>query len=249
MLGRLTRLLRAAVRRFRNKDDFDWPNYTKIYSQALDGKDSVGITLILHHSQFSIKEGKLNLNPGVPPLHPNHKLIYEAAYRLQPNSVLEVGFGGGYHLVNLARLLPDADIHGCDLLESQLQLAVSRYPDLTARAKLFVHDITKSPPPVKVDLVFTQTVVMHIQKDQRHLNALRNIFHASSKYVLLMENWSSHNFFADIKKVSQEASFPWKALYMYFIDDRKQQILVVLSNTKIDGLQALTRNEELLKYL
>jgi trans-aconitate methyltransferase len=249
MSNRLTRLFWTLWRRLRNRDDFNWPTYTKIYSEALDQDHSAGTTLILRDSQYSIKQGKLDLKPGVPPLHPNHKLIYEAVLLLQPSSVMEVGFGGGYHLVNLAHLLPNADIRGCDLLESQLVLATSRYPDLTARATLFVHDVTKSPPPVKVDLVFTQTVVMHIQRDKRHLAGLRNIFQASRKYVVLMENWTSHNFVSDIRQISREESFPWDALYMYFIDDGKQQILVVLANTTIEGLQPLTDNSELLKYL
>jgi SAM-dependent methyltransferase len=249
MLDRLTRSLRSAVRKLQNRDDFDWSKYTPIYSEALYGHDSKGITLVLRPSDFSLDAGKLQLTPGTPPLHPNHKLIYEAAIRLRPTSVLEVGFGGGYHLVNLSQLLPNAEINGCDLLQSQLDLAVSTYPDLPAMANLFVHDITTSPAPLKVDLVFTQTVIMHIQKDRRHLTALRNIFQTSKRHILLMENWRSHNFFADIKRVAAEPGFPWNALHMYLVDDGKQQILVVLSNTRIDGLQPLTRNEELLKYL
>jgi SAM-dependent methyltransferase len=245
----LTRLVRKVWRRIRNRDDFDWRHYTKIYTQELDGKENAGITLLLQPAEFSIESGRITLKPGIAPLHPNHKLIYEAAYRLQPRSVLEVGFGGGYHLVNLAQLLPNAELQGCDLLESQRQLAMSRYPNLAARANLFVHDITVAPPPIKADLVYTQAVVMHIQKDQRHLKALRNIFQASNKYVLLMENWTSHNFFADITRISQEPSFPWKALHMYFVDDGKAQIILVLANARIEGMQPLTRNEDLLKYV
>jgi hypothetical protein len=248
MTGRISRLFRRALRRIQNRDDFDWSSYTTIYSEALDQHGNE-ITLILAESSYAIENDRLRLNEGLRPLHPNHRLIYETAYRLNPGSVLEVGFGAGYHLVNLGRLLPQSEVYGCDLLESQLQLALSRYPELSARAHLVVQDITKAPPPVEAELVFTQTVVMHIQKDQRHLAALRNIFRASSRYILLMENWRSHNFFADITRISREADFPWQSLYMYFIDDMEHQILLVLSNTEIEGFEPLTTNQQLLKYL
>lgn len=57
-------------------------------------------------------------------------------------------------------------------------------------------------------MVFTQTVIMHIQKDRRHIVALRNIFLTATKYVVLMENQSSHNFCSDIATIAREASFP-----------------------------------------
>jgi ubiquinone/menaquinone biosynthesis C-methylase UbiE len=248
MTARIRRLLRRGVRKIQNRDDFDWPSYTEIYSEALN-EHCKAFTLILAESDYAIENGRLQVSAGLPPLHPNHRLIYETACRLNPGSVLEIGFGGGYHLINLGLLLPQAEIYGCDLLESQLQLAVSRYPSLPARANLMVHDITMEPPPIEADLVFTQTVVMHIQKDQRHLAALRNMFRVSRKYIVLMENWLSHNFFADLTKLSREPGFPWQALHMYLVDDMEQQILAILSNEEIEGLEPFTRNEQLLKYL
>lgn len=193
-----------------NKDDFEWSEYTKTYTEQLYGVELKENTLILPDGKYSIDgRGKIVLDSSLLPLHPNHKLIYETIYHLKPDSVLEIGFGAGDHLANIQKILPHIKISGCELLESQMKLALLRHPELKSSAHLCLHDITTSHAPHKADLVFTQAVIMHIQKDGRHLNALRNIFHASKKYVLLMENYGRHNFYDDIRKISKEPNFPW----------------------------------------
>lgn len=238
------KLLSALFRRLRNRDDFHWPQYTTIYKAALDEE---AITLTLPDGKFLIRDGQIILDRDLAPLHPNHKLIYETALRLKPASILEIGCGAGYHLVNLRKLMPDAAVTGCDLLRSQLDLALERYPQLNGT--LSVHDITIAPPPVQAEMVFTQTVIMHIQKDHRHIAALRNIFRTATKYVVLMENWSSHNFYSDIATVAKEPTFPWGDLHGCVVDDQQQQLLVVLSPVKLNGLPPLTGNHQLQKYL
>ncbi len=189
------------------------------------------------------------MDPSLLLLHPNHKLIYETIYHLKPDSVSEIGFGAGHHLANIQKILPHIKISGCELLESQMKLALLRHPELRSSAHLCHHDITTSPAPEKADLVFTQAVIMHIQKDGRHLGALRNIFHASKKYVLLMESWSKHNFYEDIVKISREPNFPWQNIDFYINDDGKQQLLLVISNIVLEGYKKIHHNKELLKYI
>lgn len=230
-----------------NTDDFKWSEYNKEYSRQISEIEKEN-TLILPDGKYSIVEGKILLDSSFLPLHINHKLLYETIYDLKPHSFLEVGFGCGDHLANLHKILPDIEINGCDLLEEQMNFLLHRYPELKTNSNLFVHDITVSPPDVTVDLVYTQTVIMHIRKNDRHLNALRNIFHISKKYIVLMENWGRHDFYDDILQISNEPGFPWKNVYMYVNDDGNQ-ILMVISNTVLDGYKELYSNKELLKYL
>lgn len=233
--------------RIQNKDDFEWSEYNKEYSKQISEVEREN-TLILPEGKYSIVEGKIVLEPTLLPLHPNHKLLYETIYNLKPGSLLEVGCGCGDHLANIQKILSKIEISGCDLLESQMRFLLSRHPELKTKTNLFVHDITVSPPNIKIDLVYTQAVIMHIHRNNRHLNALRNMFHASKKYIVLMENWSRHNFYNEIRKISREPDFPWESIYLYANDDGKQ-ILMVISNTVLEGYKELHNNKELLKYL
>ncbi|MFH1905714.1 MAG: class I SAM-dependent methyltransferase [bacterium] len=233
--------------RIQNKDDFEWSEYTKEYSKQISEVMKEN-TLILPDGKYSIVNGKIVLETSLLPLHPNHKLLYETIYDLNPNSLLEVGCGCGDHLANIQKMLPEIEISGCDLLEDHVRFLLSRHPELkiTTTTNLFVHDITISSPSIKVDLVYTHAVIMHIQRNNRHLNALRNIFYTSKKYIVLMENWGRHNFYEDIRKISKEPDFPWESIYLYVNDDGKQ-ILMVISNTVLEGYKELHSNKELLK--
>lgn len=233
--------------RIRNKDNLNWSaEYNKEYSKQLSEAKKEN-TLILPEGKYSIVEGKIFLEPSLQPLHPNHKLLYETIYDLKPSSLLEVGCGGGDHLANIQKILPDTEISGCDLLKDQIRFLLSRHPELKHEANLFVHDITIYPPDINVDLVYTQAVIMHIQRNNRHLSALRNLFQISRKYVVLMENWSRHNFYGDIINISRESNFPWESIHLYANDDGKQ-ILMVISNTVLEGYKELHNNKELFKY-
>ena len=233
--------------RIQNKDDYEWSEYYKQYSKQISEIEKEN-TLILPEGKYSIVEGKIILEQSLLPLHPNHKLLYETIYDLKPSSLLEVGCGCGDHLANIQKILHKTKISGCDLLEDQIRFLLSRHPELKANANLFVHDITISPPNIKVDLVYTQAVIMHIHRNNRRLSALRNMFHASKKYIVLMENWSCHTFYRDIRKISREPDFPWESIYLYLNDDGKQ-ILMVISNTALEGYKELHNNKQLLKYL
>lgn len=231
------------------KDDYNWSEYNKIYAKQISEVEKEH-TLILPEGKYSIVNEKILLEPSLLPLHPNHKLLYETIYSLKPGSVLEVGCGCCDHLANIKKIMPDTVIYGCDLLEDQLGFISSRHPELKTDTNLFVHDITVSPLKIsKVDLVFTQAVIMHIHGEKKwHLNALRNIFHSSKKYVILMENWSSHNFYNDIYRISREPDFPWDKCKIYVNDDGKN-ILIVISNSSLKCYKELYNNKELLRYL
>jgi len=225
-----------------SRDDFTWKRYHKNYYNQI--KESEKDYTLRLSNDFKINDGNLEFYCN-PPLNKNHELLYQIIFDLNPVSIFEVGCGNGDHLYNLLKIMPEASIRGCDLLLKQLDFLNKRNPEL--KNKTFSHDITQSPI-FKSQLVYTQAVLMHIQKGDRHLDALRNLFLSSDKYIVLMENWSRHNFYDDVKNISNEQSFPWDNLYIYKVDNGKQ-IALVLSRVPINNYAELKSNEEMLKYL
>ena len=248
ILSVIKKKLRGIGRRTGLMDDFDWSSYNELeYSkQVYDLEKSY--TFVLPDGGYHIESGKIILKDGLLPLNENHEALYEAIIKLKPESVLEVGFGGGDHLVNINKLIPFLKLYGVDLLEKQLEFLKKRHPKLTQKARLIIRDISLSPvKEVKADLVYTQAVIMHIQRHKSYLSALKNIFYSSKKYIVLQENWTRHKFFNDIKKVSKDKDFPWKGIYFY-VHDTGKQVALVLSSIKLNGFKEINNNEELLKY-
>ena len=239
-----------------DRDDFTWSRYHKIYEgEMIEGEKQ--FTLRLSDNDFLVEGRNLRIKRLPKPLHPNHELLYKIIYDLRPTSIFEVGCGGEDHLSNLKKIFFKANLKktkfsGSDLLENQIKKLYERNPELKKFAKIFVHDITNSPLPKMEELIYTQTVIMHLQKRNNHLDALRNIFQSSKKFVVLMENWERHNFYEDLRKISKENDFSWKKIYFYKVDDGKQ-ISMVLSIVKIESnylyYEELGDNKELLKYL
>jgi len=226
-----------------DKDDFNWKKYHINYYNQLE-KSKEDYTQILSN-EFKITDGKLEFFCD-PPLTDNAELLYQIIYDLNPKSILEVGCGGGDHMANLLKIMPEVDISGSDLLPKQLRYLEKRNPELKGRT--FVNDITKEFV-LKAELIFTQAVIMHIQKSNRHLNALKNLINASTKYVVLMENWTRHNFYEDIENISLGLK---EDLHIYKVDNGKQIIMVISKVPIVDkklNYVKLESDEEMLKYL
>ena len=246
--GDVVRAIFNKYSRFYKVYDFRWRKYHMAYkSQIIDINND--FTLVLSKDEYQIIEGKILLNPTLLPLNPNSRLLYETIYRLNPESVLEVGVGGGDHVHNLHLLLPKAGFYGVDISQNQIDFLLHRHPDLKDICKLAVADVTRKDALNtfgEVDLVYTQAVLMHIRRGNRHVRALRNMFNVSNCMVL-MENWTEHNFFDDIARISQESDFPWPELSIYK-NDSGEQILMILSKKKLEGFSPLKNNQDLLKY-
>ena len=230
-----------------SRDDFSWKRYHKNYYAQIKGGEK-DYTLKLSND-FKITNGKLEFSCN-PPLSRNHEILYKVIHDLNPGSIFEVGCGNGDHMANLQKIMPNAEIKGCDLLQKQLDFLSERNHALESKAA--VHDIIKRPVPLFYDLIYTQAVLMHIQKGDNHLEALRNLFCSSTEYIVLMENWERHNFYEDLKNISMERDFSWKDLHIYKVDDGKQIIMVLsdgpIEDKKLDYVE-LKSDEEMLKYL
>ncbi len=249
ILKKIRKKIRGVGRRAGIMDDFDWSHYYEDeYSKQIYDLEKQ-YTFILPDGKYSVVDGKIILNSELLPLNENHEALYESIYALKPNSVLEIGCGCGDHLANIKKILPGVKLNGLDLLQKQLEFLQKRHPELKNQANLFIQDMTLNiSKKVKVDLVYTQAVLMHIQRYNHYLSAFKNIFFLAEKYVVLMENWTRHNFIEDIKKISKTLDFPWKNVHFY-INDTGKQISLILSKTALDKFNELKNSKELLKYL
>ena len=223
------------IHRSESKDDFNWDHYSDHYRGEL--KDIAKThTMILNRGDCTIANGNIEYLTDIKPLHPNHQLLYETVIQLHPVCIMEVGCGGGDHLHNISLFAPRIRQFGIDLSQQQVDLLRQRHPDLGAIIKVI--DITQPHMfeyPV-ADVVFTQAVLMHMQTDNNHLSALINIFHAARNQVVLMENWTKHDFMNDIGQVHHLLPIRWNRMYFYYrsLKDTDNPKLMIVSNARLD---------------
>ena len=222
-------------------DDFDWTGYHEIYGKQLGEIAKIHIQK-LTAGDYVFKEGELVMNRETLSLHPNHRLLYETIEQLSPASVVECGCGWGDHLHNLNVLLPHVQLSGIDLSMRQIDALRKRHPKLTACVEQF--DLSL-PMPVyhqTFDIAYTQAVIMHMQIGNSHLVALSNVFKYAEKQVVLMENWSRHDFMADITGLFTRKMISWKNLYFYYRDSKEFQrpYIMIISAVPLSGYPELT---------
>lgn len=199
------------------QDDFDWSDYTRVYSAQLEEISQKRLQR-LSPGDYSYSGGVLTkARKELMDLHPNHRLLYETILQLKPASVVELGCGAGDHGHNIKVLYPECQVNGYDLSESQLALLRKRNSDLDP-AKFRQMNLTL-PAPLSCkahDIAYTQAVIMHIQAGNGHLVALSNTFRLATKQVVLMENWSRHDFMGDICQLQQAGIIGWNKLHFYY---------------------------------
>jgi SAM-dependent methyltransferase len=220
---------KALIHRPKFNDDFDWARYHLHYSEELKSGERKH-TLTPQIGDYILIDGELQkINTNTKPLHPNHKLLYEAILNINPKSILEVGCGGGDHLSNIVLFNSDIEVSGVDRSIDQIAILKDRHPRL--KVSLDIVDITD--PDIQlpaVELVFSQAVLMHISEDgNRFQNAMNNIFSSASSYVVLMENWRHHDFLNAVKK-STQFNQHWSNSFIYFSklsEDPKTRVMII----------------------
>lgn len=182
-------------------DDFDWGAYPNRYRADLTRAAARRVTRLAEVA-WSVEDGRLVIPPPSLPLHPWHRAIYETALRLRPTSIFEAGCGAGDHLANLRLLLPGVATAGCDISAAQLAFARERNGEL---GSLSIRDLTQPDAANglenSAELVFCQTVLMHLHGDGRQRRALATMGRISRRYVLLAENPARQNLVADARAI------------------------------------------------
>ena len=223
------------IHRSESEDDFNWDHYSDHYKGEL--KDIAKThTMVLNRGDCTIISGGIEYLTFIKPLHPNHKLLYETIIQLHPVCIMEIGCGGGDHLHNLSLLAPQIRKFGIDISQQQVDLLHKRHPDLNSLVKVL--DITQPhifDYPV-ADVVFTQAVLMHMKTDNNHLSALTNMFHAARKQIILMENWTVHDFVADIGRIRHLLPKRWDTMHFYYrsLKDIDNPKVMIISNVQLD---------------
>lgn len=240
----LTYIIGHKIKKLRGKitDDFDWKIYNSHYRGEL--KEIVkSHTLVIRNGDFIFQDNRLlKKNDTLLDLHPNHNLLYETILQLKPNSIFELGCGGGDHLHNLSILSKNAKLYGFDLSNEQLAYLKERHPDLTAELKQYDCTLPFPHNQFKVDIAYTQAVIMHIQTGNAHMVALSNLFNTASKQVVLMEHWGRHNFLADIEKLFSMKIIPWDEIFFYYreIEESKTPHLMIVSSVPLNQYKILS---------
>ena len=215
-------------------DDFDWDIYTLRYKDDhnITQKDH---TLILNSDDYIFINDELKINKPIRPLHPNCSLLYETILQLSPFSVLEIGCGGGDHLHNLNILNQSITLFGVDFSEDQINYLFQRHPTLHANIRNIDITLPRRSDIERVDIAYTQAVLMHINTGNNYLHALANMFHYSRKQVVLMENWNSHNFLHDIQFLYRNKMIEWDKIYFYYRESPELQLphIVVISSVQL----------------
>lgn len=226
-------------------DDFDWENYTQdSYQRRLKGDVESQYRAISAEGELVFDAATGAVTSQGAPIHPNQALILEAIGRLNPGSVHEVGCGGGDHVANALTLFAQVDVTGGDRGQTQLDLALSRHPQLKGR--IGVQDITMpySHDWPKVDMVYTQAVIMHIHTAVSHFVGLANMVRMAREHVLLVENQQCHNFVRDIQALFDGGHLEWDALHIHRLDGTAGARGILLSRVRQD-LPLLSSDSEI----
>ena len=198
----------------------------------------------MKQNQIHFVDGEIRYTSAdVKPLLVSHELLYETILSLHPASVLEIGCGAGDHLANLQSLSPALKCKGVELLSEQLESLKARHS--SNKFELFIADVTnKNCPLPKAEIVFTHAVLMHIsEKESRFQNALENVFNSAEKHIVIMENWTQHDFFSAAKKCI-ESSAGWRIYFDELGRDNQTRILII-SKLDLPSLKILNDYDDL----
>ena len=224
-------------------DGVNWNSYNGHYLQELKITEKTN-TLLVKKSEIYLKDAKIcYASVKVKPLLVSHELLYETILNLQPESVLEIGCGAGDHLANLQNLNPSLKCNGVELLADQLASLKARHEG--NNFELMIADVTsKNCSLPKTELVFTHAVLMHIsEKENRFFNALENVFDSAENHIVLMENWTQHDFFGAAKKC-METRPGWRMYFDELSRDDQTRIMII-SQLELPNLRPLMNYEDL----
>jgi 2-polyprenyl-3-methyl-5-hydroxy-6-metoxy-1,4-benzoquinol methylase len=190
------------------KDEYNWQVYTEEYSAQVDEMER---TAGPNGSDFLIKNFTVN-DDGIEfhdNLHGNWKQLYSTLYSCQPNSVFECGCGGMYHLKNVRKILPEVEIGGCDLLQTQIDFGRKKFdvPDDIMK-NVSVRDFTQPDATEglsQYDFVYSHAVILHLSHDNA-VKFLKNMTKIAKKNIFFIEG-PQHNYFELLKLTGEDENF------------------------------------------
>jgi hypothetical protein len=237
----------SLLRRFISMDEFEWALYD-IHYRAEIAFNKRFFTEDLSAIDFKFIEGKMYVLGDCKPVGHPPRCVYETVYNLPSfASFSEIGVGGGRFTANLRTILGGGvRFSAYDISEKQLLFFKEQYPAVYSKITTGVLDLTKNciPEVEKPDVVLASTVLMHILRPEAYQRALHNLLQSGKKYIVLMDNWNTHDYFSDLNKLIHKGN-----LYIY---DSGANISILISlQDEILNLpyQPLIKSSTLGKYI
>ena len=238
---------RLVSRKSIQNDDFNWEIYPAYYREELKSISRIH-TLNITGGNFKLEAaGLTKKDPKAKDLHPSHELLYEIIGLIKPLSVLEVGCGGGDHLANIHELCPRIKLYGMDRSHKQLSTMLERHPKLPVETWM-IDAANASKISYSAQLVYTHAVLMHISENEgRFRRAINFVFSSAKEIVVLVENWSQHNFLTEINRIRSENSM-WGNSFIYVAESKHDDLVsaLVISKKIIPNFQILISYEQVL---
>ena len=240
--------LRSFARWLSPIDDFDWDDYPAHY-RAENEFNRRFFTDDLGDVDFTFANGRLYLLADCKPL--THRCLLEAICNLPDlGSIAEIGVGGGRYLANVRQLLGDVvRLSGYDRAQQQLTFFQELFPEVFQETRTGVMDLTEQSIKEEdlPDVVYASTVLMHIQRPDAYRSALRNLLASARNFVVLMDNWGAHDYFADLVTHAERDA----AMRLYTYDSGANiAIVIALAGRTLDAPYIpLAEPATLLRYL
>lgn len=138
-------------------------------------------------------------------------------------SILDCGCGAGFNMLELCRHFPNIKIHGSDLTQDIVDLAVRNCAGLNV-GECYVINLEEKSLSTSFDFILLNQVLEHIEHDSI---ALRNLYAMTNRYLLITVPGGSYNetsklngHFRHYSKMElvrkvQDAGFQVRAVYEY----------------------------------
>lgn len=188
-------------------DEYHWPKYTKEYAAQMKGIEEaphLRRSFVVKNSRLT--DGGFEFKDN---FHPNWMQLYTSVYECSPNSVFECGCGALYHLHNIKTFFPHIEVHGCDLLQSQIDFGAQKFgisDDILNNVSVidFSSESATDGLP-KFDFVFSHAVMMHLSQ-KRAKKFLHNMLKIAKKNVFFIEG-DQHNYVSILQELGLADKF------------------------------------------
>lgn len=198
----------------RQNDNRNWTAYPAEYAKQIIEDIMPVHDMFITNIDDDIETGNLIFADN---LHTNWMDLYNTIFKLQPDTVFEVGCGSGQHLANIQTILPDATIAGCDINSEQINFGkniLNIDPKIYQNVQTFDFSLSTVPQSLgkTFDIVYSQAVLMHLSHSNAY-HCLKNMIKISNKYVILLENPDDHDYNSVLDLLNATASCKTKVTY------------------------------------
>lgn len=186
----------------KERDDFNFDDYTTCYSQEHRASEQAGYVYFLKDGDFNFFNGTLQFNVNL--CRNIRQLLYQIwAHRDWIKTVYECGCGAGWNIRNMFKVFPHLQIDGSDYSKDQLEFGRQFFAEHNDTVIPGLHDTLKVIDMTQFnavdqvgktsDLVYCQAVTMHL-RDDKAIRFIQNMMKLSNRYIFMGENFNYHDY-------------------------------------------------------